>query len=669
MNLKRLIILTAAASLLYSGCGKSGSGKTYPRFGEGDNTILSYSFTAQKNSTLGADAPGTITDDTIEVTVPHGTDVTSLVAVFVTDSTDVTVNDVVQISGETVNDFSSDVLYEVSADDEVRTYTVKVSVAPSSEKTISRFLLNGIEGTVDQSTGIIDVSLAPKTSLTSLIASFDAICKKVLIGDAEQVSGETANNFTGDVIYTVVADDNSSRSYTVRATVQKASWKEISSFTFNTTVNTGINTELDTDIQGIISGTTISVVLPYGSVSSDLVAAFTSNGEKVTVGGVEQVSGETNNDFSSSVDYVVEAEDGSTETYTVNVTIAKNTAKAITSFILDGEAAVIDEDSGTITAVFPQTKNITALIATFSTTGSAVTVNGVEQVSGTTINDFTSGPVYRVSAEDGSQRDYAVSVTRSADVTGLWNFDGTGTGDYTVFEAVTVPGITGSALQFDGYNDYVLVPDSDDLTLAKAGSIEVMIKVIEHTPFAGIVHKGEKPDFSDESFSLQSWDTPGKLRFLVTNKKDRQSWIDSYTGLETDKWYHIVATWDLDTGTICIYINGSLDIDGPIKTGPLRDSDGALVIGAQLPVQYSSSQGNLGFNGLIDRVQLLNRALSADEVAAHYAAYAQEESGLTAFILKVAPQNRQMLLALFVVIAVVTGGLWTKNMLRRKKQA
>lgn len=670
MNYKKIITLIAAASLLYAGCGKSSSGKTYPRYGEGDNTILSFSFTAQKNSTLGADAAGTISGETIEVTVPHGTDVRSLVAVFVTDSTDVTVNDVAQVSGETVNDFSSDVLYKVTANDEVKIYTVKVTIAPSSEKTISRFYLNGTEGAIDQSTGIISVSLAPKTSLTALTASFEAVCKKVLIGDAEQVSAETVNNFTGDVVYKVIADDNSARSYTVKTTVQKAPWKEISAFAFNTTINTAIKADIDTDIAGDVSGTTISVILPYGSLTSDLIATFTSNGEKVTVGGVEQVSGTTRNNFSSQVEYLVEAEDGSTETYAVNVTVAKNSAKAITAFILDGETASIDENAGTITTVFPQTKNVAALVASFTTTGSNVTVSGTEQISGTTINDFTASPVYRVTAEDGTFREYNVSVTRSADITGLWNFDGTGTGDYAIFEAVTVPGVTGTAIQFDGYNDYLSIPDNDALTLAKAGTIEAVVKVISHRPFAGIVHKGVKTDFSDETFSLQYWTTLGKLRFLVTNSNGDSSWIDSKTTLQLNKWYHIVATWDVAAAKICIYIDGTLDQEGTITTGDCRDSDGALVIGAQLPVDCGvSGWGNLGFNGLIDRVQLMSRALTAEEISERYAAFADEESGLTAFILKVTPKNKPLMLTILLIIVALTGGIWAKNMLKHKKQA
>ncbi|MEO6916346.1 MAG: CotH kinase family protein, partial [Chitinophagaceae bacterium] len=51
-----------------------------------------------------------------------------------------------------------------------------------------------------------------------------------------------------------------------------------------------------------------------------------------------------------------------------------------------------------------------ALVATFTTSGVVVLVNGVPQVSGETVNDF-SGPVtYTVIARNGSSRDYAVKL-------------------------------------------------------------------------------------------------------------------------------------------------------------------------------------------------------------------------------------------------------------------
>ncbi|MCK0131401.1 DUF6242 domain-containing protein [Flavobacteriaceae bacterium F08102] len=65
--------------------------------------------------------------------------------------------------------------------------------------------------------------------------------------------------------------------------------------------------------------------LPYQFDVSQLTAQFTTiEGSTVTVNGIPQISGQTTNDFSSPVTYVVTAEDGkTTKTYTVDLAVAQ----------------------------------------------------------------------------------------------------------------------------------------------------------------------------------------------------------------------------------------------------------------------------------------------------------------------------------------------------------
>lgn len=86
--------------------------------------------------------------------------------------------------------------------------------------------------------------------------------------------------------------------------------------------------------------------------------------------------------------------------------------KAITAFAITAPAAtgVINEGAKTITVTVPYGTVVTALVATFTATGTSVKVSGTEQTSGTTANDFTNTVTYTVAAEDGSTADYAVSV-------------------------------------------------------------------------------------------------------------------------------------------------------------------------------------------------------------------------------------------------------------------
>ena len=59
----------------------------------------------------------------------------------------------------------------------------------------------------------------------------------------------------------------------------------------------------------------------------------------------------------------------------------------------------------------PAGTNVTALVATFTTTGAAVSVGVIPQVSGLTPNNFTSPLTYTVIAADASTQAYVVTVT------------------------------------------------------------------------------------------------------------------------------------------------------------------------------------------------------------------------------------------------------------------
>jgi hypothetical protein len=88
--------------------------------------------------------------------------------------------------------------------------------------------------------------------------------------------------------------------------------------------------------------------------------------------------------------------------------------KAITafSFATPAAAGVIDEGAKTITVAVPYATVVTALVASFTTTGSAVTVGATAQVSGTTANNFTTPVTYTVTAANASTTSYVVTVNK-----------------------------------------------------------------------------------------------------------------------------------------------------------------------------------------------------------------------------------------------------------------
>jgi len=269
----------------------------------------------------------------------------------------------------------------------------------SSAKSIKAFSLNGVEGTINEAEQTIAVTMPSGTSVTALVDTFTTTGASVEVGSTIQVSGTTANDFTSPVTYTVIAADATTQDYTVTVTLAASSAKAITAFSLGGVVGT-INE----------AAKTIAVTLPSGTDVTNLVATFTTIGVSVEVGSTIQVSGTTANDFTLPVTYTVTAADVTTQDYTVTVTLAASSAKAITAFSLGGVVGTINEAAKTIAVTMPSGTSVTALVATFTTTGASVKVSSTIQVSGTTANDFTSPVVYTVTAVDATTQDYTVTV-------------------------------------------------------------------------------------------------------------------------------------------------------------------------------------------------------------------------------------------------------------------
>nr|MBA3457669.1 hypothetical protein [Deltaproteobacteria bacterium] len=387
--------------------------------------LTSFVFHDATNVDLSADALATINGNLIAATVPFGTNVTALVATFVHGGATVTVGGTVQESGLTPNNFTSPVTYTVTAaDGGTRAYVITVTVAPSPAKDLTAFafldasntaLAADVTATINGTA--IAVTVPFGTDVTALVATFTTTGPTVTVGGAVQVSGTSANDFASPVSYVVTAADGSARTYTVTVMIVSAEQKDITSFSFRSANNAA----LTADVTATINGTSIAVTVPTGTNVSALVATFSHTGVAVAIGATPQVSEVTANDFASPRMYVVTGGDTLTKTYTVTVTVALGSAKDITAYaLLDSSNPALSADitatiNGTaITATVPFGTDRSALVATFSHTGSSVSVGVIPQTSGITTNDFTNSVVYTVTAADTSTKTYNVTIVQAA---------------------------------------------------------------------------------------------------------------------------------------------------------------------------------------------------------------------------------------------------------------
>ncbi|MFA7171379.1 MAG: DUF5018 domain-containing protein, partial [Candidatus Paceibacterota bacterium] len=335
---------------------------------------------------------GTInnTNHTVAVTLPAGTGVTSLVPTISVSS-----GAKVSPTSGTARNFSSPVTYLVTAEDgSTQTYSVivTVAIADSSEKKITSFVLKGETGIIDEINHTIAVTFSAGTSVTSLTPTISISAKATI----SPTSG-TAKNFSSPVTYTVTAEDGSTQAYRVIVTVETAelsSVKNIISFKLSG-VSGAINNTTHTIAITLPAGTSVTSIAPTIAVSAGATISPTSGTAK---------------NFSSPVIYTVTAEDGSTQTYRVIVTVETSpilsSAKNINTFALKGVAGTINNISRTITVNLPAGTSVTSLAPTISISSGAT----VSPYSGTAKN-FSGPVIYTVTAEDGSTQSYVVTVT------------------------------------------------------------------------------------------------------------------------------------------------------------------------------------------------------------------------------------------------------------------
>ncbi len=128
--MKKIISLLSvlATLLLVTSCEEAGTGATPGP--SSSSAITAFTFTAADNpSELSGDVIGTITDETILLRVPYGTDYTALIASFTLAGESAAVGLTPQESGITENNFSGDVIYTVTAESgDTSDYTVVVKM-------------------------------------------------------------------------------------------------------------------------------------------------------------------------------------------------------------------------------------------------------------------------------------------------------------------------------------------------------------------------------------------------------------------------------------------------------------------------------------------------------------------------------------------------------------
>lgn len=168
-----------------------------------------------------------------------------------------------------------------------------------------------------------------------------------------------------------------------------------------------------------------------------------------------------------------------------------------------------------------------------------------------------------------------------------------------------VTGKIGKAINFDGTNDCVIVPDDASLRLDSGLTIEVWINIDVWGDWKDIVFKGGG-SVSDSDYQFALVNTG-----LAWDGTYAGNWRTKYfsTSKDTGTWIYAIVTHD--TVTVKCYRDGS-EISSQSDPGTIYESTYQLAIGKE-------GAANLNYlDGRIDEVRISNTTRSAAWVRASY---------------------------------------------------
>ena len=194
--------------------------------------------------------------------------------------------------------------------------------------------------------------------------------------------------------------------------------------------------------------------------------------------------------------------------------------------------------------------------------------------------------------------------------------------------ATFAAGMVGQAFSFDGSGDFVNIPDNPLLNIAQEITLDAWIKADSfNLPFSAETQDANiyvisKDTDVGRSYGIGVTDVDllptsgcgpgGAHAFMIAFTSGGIALACGSTALSTGVFHHLAGTYDSLTGEAKIYVNGVLDGTASVAPGSLLNSGPADVqIGAR---QYPTHRAF--FTGLIDEVEIFDRALSADEIAA-----------------------------------------------------
>ena len=335
--------------------------------------------------------------------------------------------------------------FVVTAEDGTTTaeYTVVIHRAPSDKKALTGATLGDIAAVIDEDDHAVTFTVPADTTdstLGEMILKFTCSPRAaVKLKDAEDnwpAAGLRSGLKLGvPATFVVTAENGDTQEYTVTVNREKSTEKAITEAVLTKTGGTSVKADISEQNK------TITFTLPAGTTDAD-VAAMTLKFTCSQYASIKLEGAETNwpadgqlcgMKLNEAKTFVVTAENGGTQTYTVLIVRGKSAAKEITSAILLAKAGdttspatvKIDNAKKAIDFTLPAGSNTSKLgemilkltvsdYATVKKSGDTDNWPAAGKACGMELNKAAT---FTVTAENGSTQDYTVTITRTKSTT------------------------------------------------------------------------------------------------------------------------------------------------------------------------------------------------------------------------------------------------------------
>jgi hypothetical protein len=170
-----------------------------------------------------------------------------------------------------------------------------------------------------------------------------------------------------------------------------------------------------------------------------------------------------------------------------------------------------------------------------------------------------------------------------------------------------VPGKHGTAIKFDGSNNYLTSPSAKMLPSGSTMTVSGWVKLTTNKSWSTVMaHEWTAKNGSWDLFT----DSTGRATFGVYDTSQHNS---AFNGLVPGVWYNIVGTYDGSNANV--YVNG---VAGTPASAPGITLDTTSGTGA---TTISQNPGTSVMNGIIDDIRIYNRVLSTAEIQQLYNAH------------------------------------------------